>query len=102
MIELVKQSHQALDTLCRKYHVSRLEVFGSAAAGDFHEQSSDIDFLVEFLPIEPGQSADAYFGLLFDLQDLFDRPIDLVMPTAIKNPYLLQSINQSRELLYAA
>ncbi len=102
MIELVKQYRQTLDTLCRKYRVSRLEVFGSAAAGGFDEQASDIDFLVEFLPIEPGQSADAYFGLLFDLQDLFGRPIDLVMPTAIKNPYFLQSINQSRELLYAA
>ena len=102
MIELVKQYRQTLDTLCRKYRVSRLEVFGSAAAGDFDEQSSDIDFLVEFLSLEPGQSADAYFGLLFDLQDLFGRPIDLVMPTAIKNPYFLQSINQNREVLYAA
>lgn len=102
MIELVKQYHQILDTLCRKYRVSRLEVFGSAAAGDFDAKSSDLDFLVEFLPLEPGQSADAYFGLLFDLQDLFKRSIDLVMPTAIKNPYFLQSINQHREVLYAA
>ena len=102
MIELVKQYRQAIESLCRKYRVSRLEVFGSAVAGDFDEQSSDLDFLVEFLSLETGRAADDYFGLLFDLQDLFDRPIDLVMPTAIKNPYFLQSINQSRELLYAA
>jgi len=102
MIELVKQYRQALDTLCRKYHVSRLEVFGSAVAGDFDEQSSDLDFLVEFLSLETGRAADDYFGLLFDLQGLFGRPVDLVMTSAIKNPYFLQSINQNREVLYAA
>lgn len=102
MIELVKQQHQVLGALCVQYGVRRLEVFGSAATGDFNEQSSDIDFLVEFLPLEPSQSADAYFGLLFALEKLFGRSIDLVMPSAVKNPYFLQSINQSREVLYAA
>jgi predicted nucleotidyltransferase len=102
MIEQVKQSHKTLDLLCKEYSVSRLELFGSAAAGDFDDQSSDLDFLVEFLPLEPDQAADAYFGLLFDLQTLFGRSIDLVMSTAIKNQYFLQSINQNRELLYAA
>ncbi len=102
MNELVKKSHQAIETLCRKYRVRRLELFGSAAAGDFDEQTSDLDFLVEFLPLEQGQHADMYFGLLLDLQDLFNRHVDLVMPGAIKNPYFLKAVNQNREVLYAA
>ena len=102
MNELVKKHYQDLEGLCRKYRVRRLELFGSAAAGDFDEQTSDLDFLVEFLPLEQGQHADMYFGLLLALQDLFSRHVDLVMPGAIKNPYFLKAVNQNREVLYAA
>jgi hypothetical protein len=61
-----------------------------------------LDFLVEFHPLPPGERADAYFGLLEDLQDLFQRPVDLVMLRAITNPYFRRAIEQTRELVYAA
>ena len=102
MIELVEKHRQALELLCVKYRVGRLELFGSAVTGAFDMQTSDLDFLVEFLPLEEGQHANAYFDLLFDLQDLFVRDIDLVVAEAIKNKYFIQAINQHRELLYAA
>ena len=102
MINLINQHSQEIATLCKKHSVAKLEVFGSAVLGNFNPESSDMDFLVKFLPLEQGQYANAYFGLLFDLEDLFDRSIDLVMPNAIKNPYFLQAINQHREVLYAA
>ena len=57
--------------LCRKHSVRRLELFGSAARGDFDVATSDLDFLVEFLPLESGEHFDAYFGLLEDLESLF-------------------------------
>ncbi len=47
MVSLIDKHREALIDLCQKYHVERLDVFGSAARGDF-EKSSDIDFLVEF------------------------------------------------------
>lgn len=102
MIELIKRHRQALEALCRQYRVRRLELFGSAASDTFDEEMSDLDFLVEFLPMQEGQYADTYFDLLFALQTLFGRPVDLVMPEAVKNPYFLQAINQHREVLYAA
>ena len=102
MIELIEQHRAELEELCRRYHVKTLEVFGSAADGTWDPERSDLDFLVEFLPLEPGPAAKAYFGLLFGLEDLFHRKIDLVMPTAIKNPYFLKSVTQSRRVLYAA
>ena len=102
MIELVKKHIDELENICRKYNVRRMELFGSAVVGDFNEQSSDLDFLVEFLPLKPGRYADTYFDLLFELEDLFDRRIDLVMPNAIKNQYFLEAVNKNRELLYAA
>jgi predicted nucleotidyltransferase len=92
----------ALRDLCRRHHVAQLEVFGSAASGEFNERSSDLDFLVQFGDLSPRDRGDAYFGLLADLQDLFRRPIDLVETEAVDNPYFKDSIEPSRRVLYAA
>ena len=103
MIDLVMRHGEDITRLCKQYSVKQLELFGSALnEGDFDPQNSDIDFLVEFLPLEPGQHAKAYFGLLEELQDMFGRNIDLVEVKAIMNPYLLESINQNRTEIYAA
>jgi predicted nucleotidyltransferase len=102
MIELIEGHRQELDELCRRHRVRTLELFGSAADGTFDPGRSDLDFLVEFHPLEPGQYADAYFGLLLGLEDLFRRKIDLIVPSAIRNRYFLESVNKSRKVLYAA
>ena len=103
MIRFIEEHYESLKRLCEQYHVKRFEVFGSALTGEgFDPENSDLDFLVEFLPLQLGEHADAYFGLLEALQDLFKRHVDLVMPRAIKNPYFLESINKSRKVIYAA
>lgn len=94
--------HDQLVDLCRYFRVRRLEVFGSACRTDFNIESSDFDFLVEFEDMEPGAYANAYFGLMEALADLYQRPVDLVVRSAVKNPYFIQSIDQDRTLLYAA
>lgn len=103
MIGFIEDKREALRELCVKYRVRRLEIFGSAVTGeDFDSERSDLDFLVEFQQLRQGQHADAYFGLLEDMEKLFNRHVDLVMPRAIKNPYFLESINKNRKVLYAA
>lgn len=102
MNRLIEQHHKTLERLCEKYCVRRLELFGSATREDFDAEISDLDFLVEYLPLGPGQHAEAYFGLLAALEDLFQRPIDLVMTRAIRNPYFLETVNKTRMVLYAA
>jgi hypothetical protein len=103
MISFIEENYESLKRLCKKYRVKRFEVFGSALTGEgFDPKNSDLDFLVEFLPLQPGEHADAYFGLLEALQDLFTRSIDLVETKAIRNPYFLESINQNRKEIYAA
>jgi predicted nucleotidyltransferase len=102
MIELIQQHVHEIESLCEKHCVARLELFGSAVTGKFNRLASDLDFLVEFLPLAEGQYADAYFDLLFALQDLFGRDVDLVTVNSIKNPYFIQVIDQQKELLYAA
>ena len=103
MISFIEENYESLKRLCKQYRVKRFEVFGSSLTGEgFDPENSDLDFLVEFLPLQPGEHANAYFGLLEALQDLFSRSIDLVETKAIRNPYFLEFINKSRELIYAA
>ena len=62
-----------------------------------------MDFVVEFLGEALAESyADAYFGLLEELELLFGRPVDLVVRSAIRNPYFLQSVEESRTFIYEA
>ncbi|RLC45022.1 MAG: DNA polymerase subunit beta [Candidatus Coatesbacteria bacterium] len=101
MITFLEIKRSEIIALCRRYRVRRLEVFGSASIGRFDPQTSDLDFLVEFYPVGRGQQADTYFGLLEGLQELLQRPVDLVMVRAVSNPYFRRAIEQTRELLYA-
>lgn len=95
--------HRAeLVSLCRHYHVVRLELFGSAATGRSRAGGGDLDFLVEFESRPPCGYADAYFGLLESLERLFGHPVDLVVDSAITNPYFRQSVDETRALVYAA
>ena len=102
MIDIIREKQDQVHHLCERFGVKRFEVFGSAVRSDNFAADSDLDFLVEFLPTTPIRHADAYFGLLDALRELFGRPIDLLETKAIKNPYLMESINQQRFELYAA
>jgi len=102
MISEIEQYRQEIETLCRNYGVQRLAVVGSAATGGFRANSSDLDFLVVFrTPLTPGY-ANRYFGLLEGLQSLFKRPVDLVVESAITNPYFREAVDRNKALLYAA
>ena len=101
--QILKSKRAALETLCQEYRVARLEIFGSAVAGGFSPETSDLDFLVEFLPDQNlGPWLAHYFDLRGELAGLFGRPVDLVMPTAMKNPYFIREVARTRKLLYAA
>ena len=102
MATIMDDEREPLEALCRKHRVRRFEVFGSAADGGFDPDSSDLDFLVEFFPLEPCEYYEAYFGLWEGLQALFGRKIDLVDAKAMRNPYFIRQVNASRKLVYAA
>ena len=102
MQKLVQARRGEIGDVCRRFHVRSLEVFGSAARGDFDPERSDIDFLVEFDSNPSALSLGNYFGLKEALEALLARPVDLVMPGAVKNPYLRASIERSREPVYGS
>ena len=102
MVAIIDAQRSALESLCRKHRVRRLEVFGSAADGTFDPQRSDLDFLVEYEQLSPSEHYEAYFGLWEDLQALFHRKVDLVEPHTMRNPNFIKEVNATRKPVYAA
>ncbi len=102
MVNAVEERAEELKRLCVVYGVRRLDLFGSALTDRYDPDRSDLDFLVEFQTAALSAYADAYFGLLEALGRLFGRPVDLVVESAIKNPYFRQSVEQTRVPVYEA
>lgn len=86
---------------CRRHFVTRLYAFGSVLRDDFASES-DIDLLVEFAPVEASGFEHPYWSLAEELEAIFGRRIDLVMVSAVTNPYLADELEDTREVLYAA
>ena len=83
----IAQRCTGIATICRRLHVSRSEVFGSAArADDFNPTSSDVDFLIEFAEGATPGLRD-FFGAKTALEHLLGRAVDLIEPGAVRNPY---------------
>jgi predicted nucleotidyltransferase len=98
-MNIIEKNIDRLTRLCEKYKVAELYVFGSVLSNRFSSES-DIDFIVTFDEIELEKYADNYFDFKFSLEDLFKRNIDLLEEKAIKNPFLKNSINNSKQLIY--
>ncbi len=63
-----------------KYRVKEIGIFGSVARGTAKKES-DIDIYAEF---EPEADILDYSGLSLELEELFNRPIDIVTPRGIR------------------
>ena len=101
MIQLVEEKREEIAALCRMYGVKRLEIFGSAATGDFDSASSDLDFIVDFLDYDSG-IAKRFVRFADAIEALFGRSADFLFNQRIKNPYLREAVEESRELIYDA
>ncbi len=67
------------EELSERYTVVRIGVFGSFARGD-ESPESDVDIIVELA--EP--TFDHYMDLKFRLEEVLQRPVDLVMADTVK------------------
>ena len=102
MIFIIEKNKDKLVELCKKYKVTELDVFGSATTDAFDENTSDIDFLVQFDKTVNKNRFDNFFDLLEELKTLFGRKVDLVEPGGLKNPYFIKKVNQTKRMVYAA
>jgi uncharacterized protein len=92
---------EKIQQLCLLHHVKSLYAFGSVLQ-DTLKQSSDIDMIVEFQPLELKLYANNYYGLKFSLQEILKRPVDLLENQAIKNPYFRKEIEKKKQPVYVA
>jgi hypothetical protein len=90
----------AICQLCGRLKVKRLDVFGSATTDRF-TADSDVDVLVQF-DRGPGDLFNRYFDLKEGLEQIFGRPVDVVLEESLKNPYFKIAIEQTRKKVYAA
>lgn len=96
---LIDRNIDTIRSLCEKHKVARLFVFGSILTDHFRN-NSDIDFIVDFQNVELYDYADNYFEFKTSLENTFKRKIDLLENQAINNPYLLQSIDYQKQIVY--
>ena len=100
MIELIAEKRERIAEHCRRLNVRRLDVFGSAVNGNFDEEKSDIDFLVEFGKHERLDLFDQYFDLANSLEALFNRKVDLVTADAVTKPRFRANLEATKEPVY--
>lgn len=88
-----------LNKLCINYNVEKMYFFGSVLNSKFNEKS-DVDLLVKFKEIELAEYFDNYINFKEKLAELFGREVDLLEEQTLRNPILIKSINNSKELVY--
>ena len=96
-LALAQPQLEAITAACRKHHLARLHAFGSVLRPDYRPGESDIDLLVEFLPLDASNIYLAYFALLNDLRQGLASRDDVVMEDAVRNPIVKQAIDGSKQ-----
>ncbi|GIV15296.1 MAG: hypothetical protein KatS3mg022_0731 [Armatimonadota bacterium] len=102
-IGALKVDKRKLQCLCRRWHIVKLEVFGSVLREDFHSES-DVDLLVTFAPgvrwsLMQLHEAEQEFSALFG------RQVDLVSRSGVEhsdNYIRRRAILESAKVIYAA
>lgn len=101
MLSIIENNKPELVRLCKKYDIKTMYVFGSATTGQFNKDS-DIDILISFKEIPVERYTDNFFALHEELERLFGRKVDLLTERSLSNPYFIQSVEKTKQLLYAA
>ena len=96
---LITEYKDRINQLCEQYNVRSLFAFGSVTTDSF-KPSSDIDLVVDIDSNDPISYSDNYFGLKFQLEQLFQRQIDLLEQRALRNEILKNTIDNTKVLVY--
>lgn len=100
-MKIIENNLDPIKALCKMHHVKNLFVFGSILTHQFNSKS-DIDFVVDFDISKIEDYATNYFDFKFSLEAILKRDVDLLEEKALKNPYLKQSIDSSKQKVYGS
>lgn len=86
--------------LCRAHRVKFLYAFGSSVTMRFDKDKSDLDLLVEIDTADPIERGETLMSLWDTFEMFFKRKVDLLTESSIHNPYLRDSIDSTKVLIY--
>jgi predicted nucleotidyltransferase len=98
-MNLIDKNIDRVIELCNKHKVKELYLFGSVLTDKF-DDSSDIDMLIQFGHVDLLDYFDNYMDLKEELEELLNRPIDLVENQAIRNPIFRRIVDREKKLVY--
>ena len=98
-MNIIDNHSKDIIALCKTHKVKSLYAFGSVLTDKFNNES-DVDLIVDFQQIDVLDYGDNYYALKFSLENILKRNIDLLEHKALKNPYLIKTLNQNKKLVY--
>jgi len=100
LLTLIKERYVEFVELCRSHKVNNIYAFGSSITDHFDPDTSDIDLIVNVSIDDPIDRGAALLSFWDKLEDLFNRKVDLLTDSSIRNPYLKANINRTKKLIY--
>lgn len=100
---VLKKNLTKMTETCRRYGVTRLSAFGSAAREGEIGEDSDVDLIAEFGPPNDGRGlADRYLDFAEEAERVLGRKVDLLTENSIRNPVFRSQVEADRKVLYEA
>lgn len=85
-----------------RYGVEKLEIFGSAMTPEFDVDRSDVDFIVHYPPgYDFGVYLSRYLEFEEELGEILERPVQLVMTSALRRDSFRRNAEATRTPIYA-
>ena len=98
--ELINKDKNTFYKLCKDHNVKSLFAFGSSVTDKFDFDKSDIDLMVEIEEPDPIEKGEKIMSFWDKMEEFFKRKVDLISNPTIRNPFLRQSIDNSKVLIY--
>lgn len=98
-MNLIEQNKAIINQLCTQHNVKSMYAFGSVLTNQFNA-NSDVDLLVRFNDFDVGKYFINYTSLKESLENILQKKVDLIEEQTLKNPILIRSINNNKQLIY--
>lgn len=96
----ISKNIKSFAAICKSHKVMYLYAFGSSVTTKFNPKTSDIDLIVEIDEANPIERGELLMSLWDKFEEFFNRKVDLLTPSSLKNPFLTTSIDNTKVLIY--
>jgi hypothetical protein len=97
---LLKSRIEEFTELCKTHDVENLYAFGSITNDSFDEENSDVDLLIKVKIDDPIERGESLMDIWDKLEHFFEKKVDLLTSSGIKNPVLQRNIDATKILIY--